>query len=368
MNWITFIVSAAMGQGILLTILLVTKNADRKQPRILLALLMGSFSISLFHLFPYWQMDLHNTPIPLRLGEPFQYLFGPLIYLYIQSMISRDFGKKGLRLFHFLPFLAALILLYLFKGFGQKDPHPLQLFSILSGGFLILQLLIYSVVIHGVLNKCMEQLKKGYSSLDKVNLQWLFVIMMALLLITLLDVLLFSHLLHNTFMHWMDIGVPLLLSLILFVLGYKGLSQPDIFYALARETGSRYEKSGLSEEKRREIQMRLGETMEKDEPYLQPGLTLGELAEQSGISRNHLSQVLNENLHVSFHDFINAARVSAVIKALDARKQKNQTLLAIALDAGFSSKATFNVSFKKHTGLTPSQYMKKVDLPKETKA
>lgn len=373
MNWITFIVSAAIGQGIILTVLLLSKKSETRRPRILLALLIGSFSISLLHLFPYWNSEIHEVLTPLRLGEPFQFLCGPLIYLYTLTMSQGKGERNAARILHFLPFLLAIATLYTYLGIGSTEPRNVFVFSIVMGGALVIQLCVYSFVIHRILSECRNQLKRGYSSLDQVGLQWLNLIMGALLFLTLLDVLLFSHLLHNFYMHWMDIAVPLLLSVILFLLGYKGLLQPDIFYALStkssvpQEKVLRYSKSALSWDNKKEIQERLEELMEREKPHLQPGLTLADLSELSGISRNHLSQVINENLGMNFHDYINAARISVVIDALEANLHQHQTLLAIALDAGFSSKATFNGAFKKHTGKTPSQYIKTLNLPMRNK-
>ncbi len=42
---------------------------------------------------------------------------------------------------------------------------------------------------------------------------------------------------------------------------------------------------------------------------------------------------------------------------LKAGEQKNQTLLGIAFDCGFNSKATFNRAFKKQTGLSPKEWI-----------
>jgi AraC-like DNA-binding protein len=56
-------------------------------------------------------------------------------------------------------------------------------------------------------------------------------------------------------------------------------------------------------------------------------------------------------------DFVNSYRVEEFkARAVDPANS-NFSILAIALDAGFNSKSSFNQAFKKFTGKTPSQYM-----------
>lgn len=97
--------------------------------------------------------------------------------------------------------------------------------------------------------------------------------------------------------------------------------------------------------------------MENKKPYLEPELTLSELSSQLSTNTSFLSKVINDGTGKNFNDFINAYRVKDVINKLNAGEQKSQTLLGIAYDAGFNSKATFNRAFKKNTGKTPKEYM-----------
>ena len=41
-------------------------------------------------------------------------------------------------------------------------------------------------------------------------------------------------------------------------------------------------------------------------------------------------------------------------------KNRDIKILHLAFDAGFSSKTSFNLAFKKFTGQTPSEYMKNI--------
>jgi AraC-like DNA-binding protein len=76
------------------------------------------------------------------------------------------------------------------------------------------------------------------------------------------------------------------------------------------------------------------------------------------VSRNLLSQAINERTGQNFYDFVNFYRVETVKERLKDPEKRDMNVLHIAFDAGFNTKATFNAVFKKSTGLTPSQYRK----------
>ncbi|MBL7738864.1 MAG: helix-turn-helix transcriptional regulator [Chitinophagaceae bacterium] len=97
--------------------------------------------------------------------------------------------------------------------------------------------------------------------------------------------------------------------------------------------------------------------MEKDKPYLEPELSLNDLAKRLGTNTSVLSKVINDGTGRNFNDFINSYRVQEVIQKLKEGEQKTQTLLGIAYDCGFNSKATFNRSFKKVTEKTPKEFI-----------
>jgi len=96
--------------------------------------------------------------------------------------------------------------------------------------------------------------------------------------------------------------------------------------------------------------------MEEHKPYQDPELSLTSLAKKTGISRNLLSETINNGLGSNFYDFINNYRLEEVKKLMSSPKWKNYTILALAYEAGFQSKSTFNSFFKKNTSITPSRY------------
>ncbi len=107
-----------------------------------------------------------------------------------------------------------------------------------------------------------------------------------------------------------------------------------------------------------EYAVKLQRFMDATKPFKNAELTLPELAASLGISPNHLSQIINDKFGQNFFDFINSYRVKEAERALLAPEHSHLTILAIAYDAGFNSKSAFNAAFKKHAGMTPSQFRK----------
>ncbi len=99
--------------------------------------------------------------------------------------------------------------------------------------------------------------------------------------------------------------------------------------------------------------------MEKEKPYLEPKLSLGQLAEMLGVAANKLSQVINQYEEKNFYDFVNGYRVQEFIVRAQNDKNKNLSLLGIAYGSGFNSKSSFNQVFKKFMGETPHRILEK---------
>jgi AraC-like DNA-binding protein len=97
--------------------------------------------------------------------------------------------------------------------------------------------------------------------------------------------------------------------------------------------------------------------MQDQKPYLEPDLNLTQLAKQLNTNPSFLSKIINEGFGQNFNDYINEYRVNAVVEKLKAGEQKTQTLLGIAYDCGFNSKATFNRAFKKISGTSPKEWL-----------
>ncbi len=104
------------------------------------------------------------------------------------------------------------------------------------------------------------------------------------------------------------------------------------------------------------LQQRLEALLAVERPYLDNDLSLATLARSLQTSTHHLSYLLNHRLGQSFYELVNERRVREVQRCLADPAYAGVGILEIAFDAGFSSKATFNAAFRRHTGMTPRDY------------
>ena len=101
------------------------------------------------------------------------------------------------------------------------------------------------------------------------------------------------------------------------------------------------------------------EQMQVYKAYEDPELSLASLARELKTNPAVISRTINQGFGQNFNDFVNQFRINTVKEMLDKGEHKKQTLLGIAFDCGFNSKATFNRAFKKATGLSPMEWLEK---------
>ncbi|WP_430907459.1 helix-turn-helix domain-containing protein [Maribacter sp. 2-571] len=126
----------------------------------------------------------------------------------------------------------------------------------------------------------------------------------------------------------------------------------------AASTKKPYENSSLTEADRTRYKNKILACMENDKPYLDADLTQTNFASKIGISSYHFSEVLHYGFEQNFYNFINAYRIVEAQNLIKQTAHTDVKMIAIAFDSGFKNKASFNRVFKKHTGLTPSEYKK----------
>ncbi len=155
-------------------------------------------------------------------------------------------------------------------------------------------------------------------------------------------------------------GLILLFTFLFYYVVYKLLESPKEI--LPKLKCAKYKTSNLKKEDIEKHKNRLIKLMSDDKMFLNKTLSVIEVAKKLNIPRQHVSEILNIHMQVNFQDFINSYRIEKFIEYLQKDEYKNYTILAIALEVGFSSKTSFNTTFKKVKGITPTQFKKKFIL------
>lgn len=150
----------------------------------------------------------------------------------------------------------------------------------------------------------------------------------------------------------------IVLSVIIYWMGHVGIYK----YGITQERKKIRSEKRLSysvaekQAKKSEAIKSLQQYIIEEKNYLNPQLTLEKTAQALHLSQGHLSKLINTELQQSFKEYLNNLRVEEAKLYLQNPEFSNYTLVAIGLEAGFNSKSAFNASFKKVTGLTPSQF------------
>jgi AraC-like DNA-binding protein len=118
----------------------------------------------------------------------------------------------------------------------------------------------------------------------------------------------------------------------------------------------------VSENRLSELNEKLKILMYSEKVYLDNDLSLPKLAKRLGASSNETSYLINEVYQDNFYNFINKYRIEASKDLLLSEKYSHLNILGIAYESGFNSKTTFNTTFKKYVGLSPTEFVKSTQI------
>jgi AraC-like DNA-binding protein len=369
-----------IAQGIFTAVALCILKGGNRQANYLLAALLVSFAIGIAGATLGASSYYRQFPHLIRIGDPVVLLIGPLFLFYARSLTGNKLTKKDL--LHLLPFIGYVLFLipFFLQTAAQKIAFVQQMQESTAPGILFIILirsvflLIYTYLTYRLLNHYNKQIKEQFSTIDKLNLDWLNQVAKLLFVVIACSFLMYALILtgHLSFLV-SNYLTSLLLTSVIYTVGILGIRQARVFVMPAlmeREAiihsvsvvleearpVARYGNSTLSEEKSQKYLQKLLKGMQQDKLYLNSDLSLQLLADELEIPAHYLSQVINEQLGQNFFDFINSHRVEEVKTRLLDPAYSHFTILAIAFDSGFNSKSAFNLAFKNQTGQTPSQF------------
>jgi len=329
--------------------------------------LLSNALFILAYLLRKFSVDIGINPNPLaHFMFSSGFLFGPSLYWYSVTMARKVQPKGKIILLHLIPLFLFLLFIVIHGVVANSWVIHFSLFQYLLSSMHI-QILCYMVASIKEISSYQNRIANAYSSLEKMNLNWLKLNVIAFLCMWLVDI---ANLLLGK-IEFIPDEVEILLTFVSLLINflfanliiYKGLTTPELFIEpLVTRVKNKYSGSLLSSEQSSRIAEKLKDFMEKEKPFLEPEITLQELSSRIEINPRYVSQVINERFNKNFFEFINYYRVEEAKTQLASDTGLTKTVLEILYECGFNSKSVFNTFFKKSTGLTPSQYRKRCSI------
>lgn len=304
-------------------------------------------------------------------------LHGPFLYTYVLTLVTGRTRPAGRDFIHLIPFvlfnayiLAASFNPGLTAKLNLEKVTPGQQTPFLFSFFLVMTALsgtVYFLLTLRLFRNLDRNISNNFSNTEGVDPHWIrrLTIAFGVIWTVLITITVIHHIFGLFSAAFCTDGLFLTLSVFVILVGWFGLRQKVIFPdgnmfigAGQEEPQPKYSGSRLSDNDSKEYADRIRGYMTGSKPYLEPELSLPQLADDLDIPSHYLSRVINEQFGQNFHDFINSYRVDAFRERLSSGGSENLTLLGIAFECGFNSKSAFNRVFRQFTGMTPSQYKK----------
>ncbi len=367
---------AGISIALFLIAIILTKPTKHTPDYILLVLLFFSAQ-TIFNTFWVFTNSHLLYPDALVIGLNAPIAVAPLFYLYTKYQIHpirfRPLDLLHLALyfiffllyvkFYFLSYEEKLVLMNSKGGSNSTLEISRTIITYVSGFFYFLWSL-------WILLQFRKNMKHQFSNTEKIRFNWLIFLIVGMLFIWLVVLIIQD-----------DSITSVSSTLFLILLGYFGITQVNVFSGVnnnflttvtqSYETSApikiedgeavyvKYKNSILSEEEATKIHQQLKQLLHTERHYLNPELTLSQLAQCLKVHPNKLSEVINTQEQKSFYDLINELRVREFLLQVVKSENSRFTFTSLAYDCGFNSKASFNRNFKKHIGITPSEYLNK---------
>lgn len=318
------------------------------------------------------------------------YLFPVLCYFYLRTQVNADFQFSRSDLWHTVPFLiqttyhlAVFAMGSDFVRFWEANvqgPYHIDVIEFWVG--VLIDLFYLYLGLH-LYRQYQEWIKHQFSETETISFRWFRNFLIALTLTTVFGFLMtgLSSFLKLSF--WQDWWDELAKVVLIYYISINGFSQlqpgrrltfhtPDaapllttvpvttaIPLSTQAETIAPNQPATLApimSDELLALRDKLLNYMETEKPYLEPDLSLTDLARMMHTTGVVLSQVINTGTGRNFNDFVNEYRVEEFKQQVRNPARAHLSLLGLALDCGFNSKATFNRAFRKFTSQSPKEF------------
>ncbi|MEM6782130.1 MAG: helix-turn-helix transcriptional regulator [Bacteroidota bacterium] len=343
--------------------------AVRSQPshaRTVLVLLSGVIALLLVHMTLQFSGIAWPSRVLGALIGAFWFAVPPLFYEYVRALLRLRTRAEATDLAHAVPFVTQVLLIVTWPLVGDPDGQRMAWVSFLT--LYVAQAVAYGIAVAMLMRSYAQRYRQESGGADDDRLRrlrhyggWFGAYGIA----TLVNYVAF--LATGTVFAWLDYLVPLALAALVASIAYERLraslvalprlALPDAPADDAEQDSAAPPRPAADLQHHAAVLRRL---MEHDRLYLDPRLRLADLAARLGVGPRACSDVLAQAFGATFYDLVNGYRVEEAQASLRDPATAHLTVLAVGLDAGFSSKASFNRVFKARTGETPSSYRKRM--------
>ena len=374
---------------VIIYMLLFTKNAAKSYADYVLSilLLVHCWSVILF-LILYSEYIL-LFPHVFKTGLPLNFLIAPFSYLYVRAVLFNEKKIQKRDVIHLIPFFIVLInyipfyflpvnekvtviqdsLNYWPTTFKYQAGFLPENFSIL---FRLILAIIYLVLQWNLILSYKKVHKESSIQIQISNvLKWLklFTITSTVIFFGIIGFMLTVFFLPSYYNDDLLMQIPsLLVSVGFFVMAAYLLTHPEILSGLPfvkyKEVPSdvinnkSYMLPYINEDYKLEME-RIVDYFKIEKPYLNKDLNINQVSVALAIPSRELSFIINNHFGQRFNDFLNKYRIEYITKKINKEYLSNYTIEGIASEAGFASKSTFNLAFKKYHQCTPTEYFSK---------
>lgn len=357
--------SIQVAMGLTQAVALVRARRCNRRSNLTMAAFVMTCVILSFDSYLNFTGRMISVPYLIRAFTPFYGLFGVWIYLYAKCLTDREFKYDAKSLVYFIPFLVlftANLPVYLMSPedkiayFKQaRDMNYRLIFYVLVN----ISNITFTAFAYYRLKKFHEHVKNFYSNLAALQFQWVENLFIAAFLFVSVTFVLAVVNVGNNFSNAYVYALFGLLATTIFM-GYSALTKVDPLFQLVdhlkSDQKSKTEKKAFTPEQLEDYSHKINELLNEQKIFTDPDLTISKMAEMAELPTYLVSQFINQHYQQSFHELINYHRVEEAKERLSSSDFEHLTIIAIAEDVGFNSKSTFNASFKKITGKTPSSF------------
>lgn len=380
----TFLLIIGTFEALFLILLLLGKK-KKSLPDLFLGIIFLLYALNIGTTF----IELYNSengfpyPAVMNISWLFLFLHGPALWFYIKSFSSGRFIFKPHYLLHFIPFMLLTAIQYFsFIDLPVEEKIRLvetelfkeQVFYKISVICIGASTITYFLWALKMIKYHRDSLLNSFSKIDDIDLNWLRILVIASLICYSINVALFNldlvfHFATYRFLMFLTFSFG---SVYILVLGYFGLRQGNIFIN-STVVSSESDKENhvnhnnkYSESEDSDFIKALLSVMDNRKPWIDPGLTVSRLGEIMNVKAEYLSEVLNKQLKQNFFDFINSYRTNEFKNQVISGNNSHLTIMGIAYNCGFNSKASFYRAFRKFEGISPTGYIDSVSQKSET--